>query len=131
MRLLLDTHTFLWWAFDQPQLSAQAAQALREPSNEVFFSAVTALEIAIKNRLGRDNVIHLDGDPADLVPLWVAEYGFITLPVEVSHALRVAALPPIHGDPFDRLLVAQAQIEGLTILTAGPAIAQYGVPVAW
>ena len=131
MPYLLDTHTFLWWVFDDPHLSFNAAQVLRDPQSDAYFSAVSAWEIAIKNQLGRDDVIRLDRNPEEFVPQMVAAYGLISLPIEVGHALRIASLPPLHRDPFDRLLVAQAQLEGLTILTADPAVAQYDVPVDW
>ena len=128
MRLLLDTHTFLWWVSNDRRLSDRARAFIQDQSAEVFFSTVAAWEIAIKVRLGQ---IELQGDVTQVIPERIAANGFLILPVEIQHALRVAALPLLHRDPFDRLLIAQAQIEGLTILTRDPLIAQYDVAVVW
>lgn len=128
---LLDTHTFLWWVADEPTLSDRAAEVIRDPASEIFLSAVSAWEIGIKHRLGRDQVIRVDRDPEQLIPELVAANGFVWLPIEARHALRAASLPFHHRDPFDRLLVAQAQMEGLTIVSRDRAIAQYDVPIVW
>ncbi len=128
MRYLLDTHTFLWWITDDPRLSPRVRAIIREPAHEVVFSAASAWELAIKAQLGR---IHVSGDLATFVPQQLAANGFAQLAVEVRHALRVAALPPLHRDPFDRILVAQASLDDLPLLSRDPAIAQYGVPVVW
>lgn len=129
MRYLLDTHTFLWAVSAVDRLSNTVRDLLRDPNHDVFFSAVSAWEIAIKARLDRTDVFAFDGDPALLVPERIAASGFLVLPIAVYHALRVYSLPPVHGDPFDRLLVAQAQIEGLPILTTDPVIGRYDVTV--
>lgn len=131
MAYLLDTHTFLWLVFDDPHLSARVAAVIRDQANEIVFSAVSAWEIAIKYRLGRDEVIRLERDPEEFVPQMRLAYGLMALPIEERHTLRVGSLPLLHGDPFNRLLVAQAQIEGLTILSRDPAITQYDIPVVW
>ncbi|MFJ4708033.1 type II toxin-antitoxin system VapC family toxin [Streptomyces anulatus] len=121
MRLLLDTHVILWWLADSDELSDQAKELLdTEPS--VHLSAVSAWEIAIKQSLGK-----LDG-PDDLAER-VRDSQFTTLPITAGHGVRAGRLPPLHPDPFDRTLVAQAQIEGMTILTRDKWIPQYDVAV--
>lgn len=124
----MDTHVFLWWTTDDRRLSSRARMALEDGTDEIFFSAVSAWEIAIKARLG-----HIDfvGDVEQEIPEHIAFNAFRILPVEVRHGLRVARLPLLHRDPFDRLLVAQAQIESLSILTNDPAISRYDVQAVW
>lgn len=119
MRLLLDTHVLLWWLADDPALSKQARQLIaNEP--EVFASAASAWEIAIKRALGKLEA------PEDL-PAVLAAGGIGRLPIEFEHAAIAGALPRHHDDPFDRMLVAQAQHEGLTLLTNDTRISRYGV----
>ncbi|WP_228926085.1 type II toxin-antitoxin system VapC family toxin [Streptomyces sp. DH7] len=121
MRLLLDTHVVLWWLADSDELSDQAKELLdTEPS--VHLSAVSAWEIAIKQSLGK-----LDG-PDDLAER-VRDSQFTTLPITAGHGVRACRLPPLHRDPFDRILVAQAQIEGMTVLTRDQWIPRYDVAV--
>ncbi len=128
MRLLLDTHTFLWWLDGSPRLSAAAREAVADDANAVYVSAVTGWEIAIKASLGR---LTLPGDPATAVLSQMDLNGMRDLPVRMEHALRVATLPHRHADPFDRLLVAQSMIEGLTIVTADSHLLAYNVPTLW
>ncbi len=118
MRLLLDTHVFLWWRADAPQLSRAAREALSDPRHDVFVSAVVGWEIVIKRGLGK---LVFDGSIAAAI----SEEGFDALPIAVTHVDRVAELPPHHRDPFDRLLVAAAQVEGLTLVTHDPLILRY------
>ncbi|MBM7057894.1 MULTISPECIES: type II toxin-antitoxin system VapC family toxin [Streptomyces] len=121
MRLLLDTHVILWWLADSEELSDQAKELLdTEPS--VHLSAVSAWEIAIKQSLGK-----LDG-PDDLAER-VRDSQFTALPITAGHGVRAGRLPALHRDPFDRILVAQAQIEGMTIVTRDKWIPQYDVSV--
>lgn len=120
MRLLLDTHALLWWLADDPSLREAAREAIASPESAVFVSAGSAWEIAIKQALGK-----LRG-PGDLEAELESE-GFAPLSITVGHALAAGALPRHHDDPFDRLLVAQAQAEGLTIVTRDPRIEPYGV----
>lgn len=121
MRLLLDTHAFVWWDNDElPELVSRQIQR----ADEVFVSAVTAWEIAIKAALGK-----LEARGA--VATAVADYGFTPLPIALRHADAVRKLPPHHRDPFDRLLVAQALEEGLTIVTADRVLKKYRVPLLW
>ena len=121
MSLLLDTHAFLWWLMDDPRLGAEARAALRDPSSIVHVSAACLWEIAIKQALGK-----LEVDSPDLVAE-VAANGFAELPVTGRHALSAGALPKHHDDPFDRMLVAQAQVEGLVLVTRDPALSVYDV----
>ena len=128
MRVLLDTHTFLWWVLDAPKLSAECRRILDDGTNDVLLSAVSGYELAFKVNQGR---LTLPEPPDVYVRSRLAFNGFEALSIELDHALRAASLPMIHRDPFDRLLVAQAQLEGIPIVTADPAIAQYDVEVIW
>jgi len=118
MRLLLDTHVFLWAVAGHPRLKAPA-RALIASAEEVFVSAASIWEIAIKKGLGR-----IDVDLGALVAAIEAS-GFRELPVSARHAADVSTLPPIHHDPFDRLLIAQARAEPLRLLTADPVLEPY------
>ena len=118
MRLLLDTHVFLWVVAGS-RLLKRAPRARIEAADQVFVSAASIWEIAIKVRLGK-----LTADPGALVAA-ISDSGFAQLPVSASHAARVAALPLHHTDPFDRLLIAQALSEPLQLLTADRGLAQY------
>ncbi len=119
MRLLLDTHVFLWSVTDSRQLKAQA-RAYVSSANAVFVSAASIWEIAIKSQLGK-----IDGDPDDLVAA-IRASGFQELPVSAAHAAAVAKMPLHHTDPFDRLLLAQAFTEPLRFVTADRPLAAYG-----
>ncbi len=123
MRLLLDTHVFLWVQTTPERLGEQVT-LVEDERNELVVSAASSWEIAIKYELGR---LPLPEEPSRYVPSRIQVIGAQPLPVEHSHALAVAGLPTLHGDPFDRLLVAQAQLEDLTILTADQTVAQYPV----
>jgi PIN domain nuclease of toxin-antitoxin system len=124
MRLLLDTHAALWWVGEDRRLSGRAAEALARDTNEVLLSAVVIWELAIKQALGKLKT------PGDLAPGLIAQ-GAIPLPVTLEHAAAVADLSPARTDPFDRLLVAQAKLEGAVLVTADKRLAAYGVPVLW
>ncbi len=119
-RLLLDTHTVLWWLTDPEKLHKVAYQAIANAQNEVFVSAVSGWEIAIKRAIGKLQA------PDDL-EAGVEEQGFTPLSLTFHHAEQAGALPPRHGDPFDRMLVAQAQAEGLILVTRDARIPLYGV----
>jgi len=121
MRLLLDTHALVWW--DTGTLPATVVRRIQRAS-EVFVSAATAWEIAIKASLGR---LRMTSSVAEVA----ASYGFRELPVTFAHAHRVLALPTLHRDPFDRLLVAQAMTEELTVVSRDRALAGYGVSLVW
>lgn len=128
MRLLLDTHAFLWWVEDGPRLSGRAREAIADEGNEILFSVVSAWEIVIKVGTGK---LALDEAPESMIPDQIARNDIQILPMEMSHALRVHALPTHHKDPFDRLLVAQALDEGMPLITADPEISRYPVEVVW
>ncbi|MCP5099492.1 MAG: type II toxin-antitoxin system VapC family toxin [Chloroflexi bacterium] len=128
MKALLDTHTFLWWNLDSPKLSTTARDFIRDGRNEIFVSAVTAWEIAIKFGKGR---IELPEEPQHYVANRLAQHHFVGLPIQISHATHVHAMPQIHLDPFDRLLIAQSQLEGLPLVTVDSAIRQYDVTIIW
>ncbi len=128
MRALLDTHAFLWWITDDSRLSAHAREIIGDGSHTLFFSAASGWEIAIKAQLGRLKL----PDKADaFVMEQLSANAFNSLPIQLSHALHIFNLPHHHRDPFDRMLIAQSQLEGLPILTADPLIAQYQVEVIW
>ncbi len=121
MTLLLDTHAFLWWLDDPQLLSKAARKAIGNGKNTVYISAAVAWEIAIKRSLGK-----LDA-PDDLETAMVANR-FLSLPVTISHALAVRTLADHHRDPFDRLLITQAKLEGFKLVSRDPHIPRYGVP---
>ena len=128
MRILLDTHTFLWWIADDPQLSIAARQIIENTANILYLSAASGWEIAIKARLGK---LKLPDDLRGYVAAQISRNSIQVLPIEMSHALQVYALPDHHRDPFDRMLVAQSQVEQLPILTIDPLIAKYAVATIW
>ena len=121
MRLLLDTHALLWWLADDPRLLDAARDRVAD-SEEVFVSTASAWEIALKRALGK-----LDA-PHDL-PAQLVRHQFTVLPIHLAHTVRYGDLPLLHRDPFDRMLVAQAQVEHLTVVTGDAAIAAYDVAV--
>lgn len=128
MKLLLDTCTFLWLAGGGRSLSAAAAQAVRDPSNEVLLSAVSTWEIVIKYRMGR---LPLPEPPDRLIPTERRLRGVAALPFDEDSALQGLRLPPLHRDPFDRMLITQAIALGLAIVTPDPLITQYPVRTIW
>jgi PIN domain nuclease of toxin-antitoxin system len=121
--LLLDTHTLLWWLADDGQLSAEARKAIKDPTALAYVSAGSVWEIAIKRSLGK----------LEIPEGWhtAAFRDFAELPITTEHARRAGELPPHHRDPFDRVLVAQALTEGLTLVSGDPAFQPYGVQVVW
>ncbi|MDE0435209.1 MAG: type II toxin-antitoxin system VapC family toxin [Bryobacterales bacterium] len=125
MNLLLDTHVLLWAAGASPRLPDDARALLEDPGNKLFFSAASLWEIAIKNRLGREE---FSVDPR-LLRRGLLENGYVELAVTGAHAVNVDLLPPIHKDPFDRILVAQAQVEGITLLTVDEVVTRYPGPI--
>ena len=119
-RLLLDTHTVLWWLTDPEKLHRDAFQSIESEQNEVFVSSVSVWEIAVKRALGRLKA-------PDNLEAAVTDQDFIPLHLTFLHAERAGALPPHHGDPFDRMLIAQAQVEGLILVTRDIRISRYGI----
>ena len=125
MKLLLDTHLLLWAAGEPGRLPARARALIKDPANELIFSAASLWEIAIKRRLGRDD-FRVD---ARLLRRGLLDNGYGELPITSEHAVAIDSLPPIHKDPFDRILVAQATVEGISLLTVDPVVARYQGPV--
>ena len=123
MRLLLDTHVFIWWQQDHKLLKADARRAIAR-ADAVFVSAASAWEAAIKIALGKLQI------PATFSE-GVAESEFTELPISISHAERLGALPMHHTDPFDRLLIAQADCEGLTLVTHDRSFSPYEISLFW
>ena len=121
MSLLLDTHVLLWWSSGDKRLGPRSSRAIEDAGDDVHVSAISAWEVAIKKALGRLDV-------PDMRTL-LSVQGFRELPFTVAHGMRAGALPPIHRDPFDRALVAQAVAQDLTLVTADPALAQYDVEI--
>lgn len=128
MRLLLDTHCWLWMRGEPARLSETSLELLRDPGSELSLSAVSAWEIAIKYAAGK---LRLPEPPSIFVERRIQEDRLLALPISHLHALRAGELPPHHSDPFDRLLIAQAQLERLTLLTADRELAKYDVPIHW
>jgi PIN domain nuclease of toxin-antitoxin system len=128
MRVLLDTHAFLWWISDARELSARARRTIASAENECLVSVASCWEIAIKASTGK---LDIDGTVERFVPHQLAANGFHELPIETRHAVGVARLPFHHRDPFDRLLVSQALHEGLAIVTSEVIFRRYGVRQIW
>jgi PIN domain nuclease of toxin-antitoxin system len=128
MKLLLDTHILLWWLFEETQLSTRARTALEDPDNHVFVSAASLCEIAIKLSLNKLSMPA--GFDRDLISA-ITQTGFKPLPVTFEHAYAVRWLAPNHGDPVDRLLVAQSLSDGLTLVTKDRAIRRYDTATLW
>ena len=125
MKLLLDTHLLLWAAGQSERLPAVARTLLGDPRNEPMFSAASLWEIAIKSELGRDD-FQVD---ARVLRRGLLDNGYGELPITSEHAVAIDGLPPLHKDPFDRLLVAQSMVEGITLLTTDTLVARYPAPV--
>jgi PIN domain nuclease of toxin-antitoxin system len=124
LRILLDTACWLWVLAEPKRFSARTRRLLVSPDTEIILSAASAWEIAIKYALGK---LPLPAAPTDYVPRMMRETRTVALAIETKHALRVADLPAHHRDPFDRLLIAQAQLEKLKLLTADPQFEHYDV----
>ena len=125
MKLLLDTQLLLWAAGQPERLSTAARKILNTPGNELLFSAASLWEITIKNTLGRED---FRVEPR-LLRRGLLDNGYVELPITSEHAVNVDGLPPLHKDPFDRLLLAQALTEGITLLTGDAQLARYRGPV--
>jgi PIN domain nuclease of toxin-antitoxin system len=125
MKLLLDTHLLLWTANESSRLSHAARKLINDLDNELLFSAASLWEIAIKNSLGRDD-FRVD---ARVLRRGLLDNGYLNLPITGEHAVAIDSLPPIHRDPFDRILIAQATVEGITLLTVDPLVAKYPGPI--
>lgn len=128
MRLLLDTHTLIWWLTENPSLPASARRLIAHKNNTALVSAASAWEIATKVRLGR---LAVAADLASDFVDYLAQERFESLAISVAHGIRAGSLPGPHKDPFDRMLVAQAQLEGLAIVSNDALLDGYGVRRIW
>lgn len=128
MRFLIDTHCWLWTFLSPERLNDSAAALMASEENTIVFSAICAAEIAVKVSIGK---LQLPDAAKEFVDSGVENFEMKPLPLYMHHALRVAELPLHHRDPFDRLLVAQAQMEGLPLMTADPKLAAYDVEIIW
>ena len=128
MKILLDTHTFLWWNEASPRLSKKALVLLSDPANTLLVSVVSAWELVLKTQTGK---LRLPESPNVYIPTRMAHYAMHALPVTLAHVLASESLPLHHRDPFDRLLVAQATIENVPIVTADSEFRRYAIKVAW
>jgi PIN domain nuclease of toxin-antitoxin system len=128
MNVMLDTHAFLWFVLDDPQLSASAKTLIEDPANDVFISPASYWEIAIKVRLGK---LDLHAPYDDFMYRGIVGNDFAILPIELKHTSVLTTLPFYHKDPFDRLLVAQAKVENMAIVSADNALDAYGVQRSW
>ncbi|HEV2199814.1 MAG TPA: type II toxin-antitoxin system VapC family toxin [Bryobacteraceae bacterium] len=128
MRILVDTHTFIWWNEASPRLSRRASALLADSRSTLLLSVVSAWELVVKVEAKK---LKLPEPPSVYVPTRTAHYGMEILPVTLAHCLAVEALPPYHRDPFDRMLIAQAQVEQLPILTIDEEMGRYGVKTLW
>jgi PIN domain nuclease of toxin-antitoxin system len=128
MKVLLDTHAFLWWITDDPKLSLRVRGIISDGENEVFISAATGWEIAIKAQIGR---LKLPDEPRRFILEQLKINSMKSLPIEMRHALHISTLPIHHQDPFDRILIAQAQMEELPVLSADPQFGKYEVTIIW
>lgn len=128
MNLLLDTHALLWWLFGDPKFSSKARTAIEKSDQRVWVSSASAWEIATKVRIGKLPEI---GDVAEKLPAYLRRERFEALPISLDHALAAGTLPGPHKDPFDRMLIAQARIEKLRVVSIDSVFKQYSVPVLW
>lgn len=129
MNALLDTHVWLWWYANPEYLGVKTLALFSRPETEIFLSVASAWEIAIKYNLGK---LRLDHPPQETLPRETARDNISSLPIAMPHALRAGSLPLHHQDPFDRMIIAQAQIEELLLVTADPAMKLYdGFHLQW
>ena len=128
MRLLLDTCTFLWWSAGAQRVPKAVRSAVSDPAHEVYLSAASVWEIMLKHQAGR---LPLPASPERFLREQRERHGFVSLPIDEASLMQLPRLPPLHKDPFDRLLVCQAIEHGMTLLTPDPLIAQYPVRISW
>jgi PIN domain nuclease of toxin-antitoxin system len=128
VKVLLDTHTFLWWVADDPQISVTAKNIIVNPDNDIYLSVISAWEIIIKVGTGK---LSLSEPPEIYIPNPIASNQFEILPVQISHILKINSLHNFHKDPFDRLLIAQSLVEDFSLITIDSAITQYPVKTIW
>ena len=128
MKYLLDTHAFLWFVSEDNRLSSKAQSIIKNSQNEVYFSAVSAWEISIKIRLGR---LTIEEDLEPFIIKQLAENNFQTLSITIFHSIHTSKLPEIHKDPFDRMIIAQSQVEDMHLISRDKNIKKYKIPVVW
>ena len=128
MKFLLDTHTFLWWITDDLQLSTKAREFIADGHNALYWSAASSWEVSIKYALGR---LPLPEAPEQFLPAEIEKNRIESLPIIDAHAFTAGQLPSHHRDPFDRMLVAQAQVESLTLLSNDEQLEKYDVEICW
>ncbi|MBT3904462.1 MAG: type II toxin-antitoxin system VapC family toxin [Rhodospirillaceae bacterium] len=128
MRLLLDTHALLWWLTDDPKLPLEPRDAIANTENDIFVSSASAWEISTKHRIGKLTGV---GDVSERLVFYVRKSGFQSLPISLEHAVEAGRLPGPHKDPFDRMLMAQANIEKLKVVTIDPVFKDYQISVLW
>ena len=128
MKLLLDTCSFIWFLADSPQLSAKARAAILDPANSVYLSAVSAWEIGRKYAKGD---LELPGRPESLIPQVRTDSGILSLPLSEEEAISAEKLPLLHKDPFDRMIIAQALVQGMVVVTPDRAFEPYPVRLLW
>ena len=128
MKLSLDTHAFLWWIADDSRLSPRVRDLIAAAENEIFLSVASGIEISIKGQIGK---LSLSEPPEVFAPRHMKINKIGELPIRMEHGLQVFSLPLIHRDPFDRLLIAQGQIEAMPLVTCDPLVAQYSVEIVW
>jgi PIN domain nuclease of toxin-antitoxin system len=128
MKLLLDTHTFIWFVFNAPDLPLPTRELLEDQASELYFSHASVWEMAIKVSIGK---LHFSTKVTDLVTVQAQKDDILLLPIKLPHLELIESLPLHHKDPFDRLLIAQAQVEGLTVVGVDAAFDRYGVNRLW
>ena len=128
MKLLLDTCSFLWFLADAPELSAKARAAILDPANSVYLSAVSGWEIGRKYAKGD---LELPGRPESLIPQVRTDSGILSLPLSEEEAISAEKLPLLHKDPFDRMIIAQALVQGMVVVTPDRAFEPYPVRLLW
>jgi len=128
MKVLIDTHTFLWWNTGDPLLSVHAKEIIADGRNEVYLSAASVWEIVIKTAKAR---LILPEAPAQYISKRMSLYRFKSMPIQISHAAHVYELPPHHNDPFDRMLIAQSRLESMPLVTRDEEIQRYDLETIW
>jgi PIN domain nuclease of toxin-antitoxin system len=128
MKAILDTHVILWWVTNNPQLSQTARDIISDSSNTLYVSVVSSWEIIIKAQTGK---LPLPEPPTQFIQSCLMVNRFVSLPIDLSHVLQVDNLPHHHKDPFDRILIAQAQVENIPLITIDHLIVQYPVQTLW
>lgn len=128
MKVLIDTHTFLWWNTGDSLLSTHVKEIIADGRNEVFLSAASVWEIVIKTAKGR---LILPEAPAQYISSRMSLYRFKPMPIQISHAAHVYELPPYHNDPFDRMLIAQSRLESIPLVTRDEEIRRYDLETIW